>query len=455
MDAAGFAAEQFGAVDLGDQRRNRRLVTIAETIARHPGDTLPRKFGSPAELKAMYRLMNHEAVTHQAVLQPHRDRTREAMVASTEAVLILHDATELDYTGLLSLKAELGQIGNGSQRGYICHNSLALNARTGEVMGLIAQHLHHRVRRKKKEKRTSSRKRATRESRLWTTASVAIGDTPPGCHWIDVCDRGADLFEFLEGELTRGRDFVVRSTHNRRILTANGEEALLREHLRSLPSAGSRTVVVGRSSREVTLCVAMATVQLRCPQVPSGEHGKAPLSVCVIRTWEANPPEGVEPLEWFLLTPSCEDIAKACERVGYYERRWVIEEYHKCLKTGCGIERLQFTTQGSLQPTIGVLSVVSVLLLSLRDLGSRGEHADEPARKYFDAECVDVLCGLRKKDAKSAMTVKECLLALARLGGHQNRKGDGMPGWQTLWHGWMQLQAVLAALHTLQLKQSG
>ena len=102
-----------------------------------------------------------------------------------------------------------------------------------------------------------------------------------------------------------------------------------------------------------------------------------------------------------------------------------------------------------------MLSVVAVLQLSLRDLGSRGSHANEPARAYFDAECVDVLCVLRKKDANAPMTVKECLLALARLGGHQNRKGDGMPGWQILWHGWMQLQAVLAARETLRLNQSG
>ena len=41
------------------------------------------------------------------------------------------------------------------------------------------------------------------------------------------------------------------------------------------------------------------------------------------------------------------------------------------------------------------------------------------------------------------LTVAEFLLGLARLGGHQNRKGDGMPGWQTLWKGMLHLQAML------------
>ena len=42
------------------------------------------------------------------------------------------------------------------------------------------------------------------------------------------------------------------------------------------------------------------------------------------------------------------------------------------------------------------------------------------------------------------LTVREFTLALGRLGGHQNRKGDGLPGWQTLWRGWNQLHAMVS-----------
>jgi hypothetical protein len=42
-----------------------------------------------------------------------------------------------------------------------------------------------------------------------------------------------------------------------------------------------------------------------------------------------------------------------------------------------------------------------------------------------------------------AWTVHDFFYALARLGGHQNRKRDGMPGWITLWRGWTKRQAML------------
>ena len=59
---------------------------------------------------------------------------------STEAqVQAVHDATELDYSSLLSLAGDLGQIGTGSRRGYICQNVLAVEAETGQVLGLVDQ----------------------------------------------------------------------------------------------------------------------------------------------------------------------------------------------------------------------------------------------------------------------------------------------------------------------------
>jgi hypothetical protein len=41
------------------------------------------------------------------------------------------------------------------------------------------------------------------------------------------------------------------------------------------------------------------------------------------------------------------------------------------------------------------------------------------------------------------MSVLEFTMALARLGGHLNRKGDGFPGWLTLWRGWEVLRMMV------------
>ena len=162
MTTSRFGEDHFGGAQLGDVRLARRLVASAAAMAKHPGGTLPNKMNNPAVLKGFYRLMDSDAVTHETVLQPHIDRTLDHMRAHESTVLILHDTTELDYSGLKSLKDELGQIGNGGGRGYKCHNSLAVMAESREVLGLANQILFCRPRVPKGEKKSVRRRRATR-----------------------------------------------------------------------------------------------------------------------------------------------------------------------------------------------------------------------------------------------------------------------------------------------------
>ena len=102
-------------------------------MAKHPGGTFPNKMNNPADLKGFYRLMDSDAVTHETVLQPHIDRTLDHMRAHEGTVLILHDTTELDYTGWKALKDESGHIVNGGGRGDKCHNRHAVMADAREV----------------------------------------------------------------------------------------------------------------------------------------------------------------------------------------------------------------------------------------------------------------------------------------------------------------------------------
>ena len=123
-DTFRFADSVFGEAQLGDQRRTRRLVTLTDQICRHPGGSLPQKLHAPKDLKALYRLCDTKDVTHQAIIQSARQATLRKIQEHPDDVLILHDATELDYTRQTALGPQLGQIGKGNRKGYICHNSL-------------------------------------------------------------------------------------------------------------------------------------------------------------------------------------------------------------------------------------------------------------------------------------------------------------------------------------------
>jgi hypothetical protein len=451
--ARSFAQEHFGAADLGHKARNACLLRVAEQICRHPGGTLPTKLANPADYDAMDRLMNRPETTHASVLASHLARTRSKMEGSSGPVLILHDLTVLDYSGLAI--AELGQVGNGGGRGYLCYNALAVDPSRREVFGLAQQILHRRAKVPAKEGVKAKRQRRDRESRLWSTAVATLGTPPPGAHWLDVADRGADVFEFLATEQRLGRACLVRACYNRVIVTtaeAGGMHAKLFDHLRRLPARGeSRTQTIydpkSRKEREAKLAVAWAQVWVQPPHVRKGEYENQPIRAWAVRVWEVGVPSGAKPVEWMLLsTEEVSDGEGAWEKVTWYACRYMVEEYHKAQKTGCQIEDLQFRSAQALQPMIALLSVVAVLLLNLR-LACRQPEADQRlASELVDSIYEETLRSWRYKKPREAMTVKEYFMALARLGGHMNRKSDGPPGWLVLWRGWMKLHWMVAGV---------
>ena len=464
--AQSFAQRNFGGINLGHKLRNQAAIKTAERICRHPGGTLPMKLTNPAAYKSMDLLMNRPEATHARLLEPHCSRAKEkvAAAATRGPVLILHDTTELDYSGLSI--ADLGPIANGHCRGYLCHNSLALLPETREVLGLAHQILHRREAVGKKESVKAKRDRPGRESRLWSQAVAALGPGVEGTHVIDVGDAGADLFEFLAKVQGLKRRCVVRACHDRNIVVGHEDiefdlnkakrtrqwpgKTSLYKHLRSLGSMGGQKTKEVRArgeaeARSATLSLAYAAVQLLPPHVRRGEYEERPLRVWALRIWEENPPPGSEALEWFVLT--FEPVTSArhgWEVSSWYECRFVVEEYHKAQKTGCAIEKLQFETAQALQPMIALLSVVAVMLLNLREAARRPDADKRAATEVVDATYEEVLRGWRYKNPPSErFTIKEFYMALARLGGHFNRKSDGFPGWLTLWRGWMKLHSMV------------
>jgi hypothetical protein len=448
----------FGDLDLGDQRRTARLVHAVDVMYRHPGGTLPDKLNRPADLRAFYRLMQRPEVTHETLIRSHAAYTRAAMATQDIAtVLILHDATELDYTKKTTVCRQLGQIGEGSHRGYICHNSLAVRADTGAVLGLTSQLLHHRADVPKNETLKQSRQRRDRESRLWVLGAQASGPAPDGVRCVDISDSLSDTFEYMAYEASQGRHFVLRQREDRRLHQPLAGNNYLEAAVRALPSQCQRPLQVqasaGRTARRTTVEVAFASVCVAAPGKQHGDYAKTPLDLWVVRVWEENTPAGEDLLEWILLTNvPVADIAAAQERVAWYERRPIIEEYHKGMKTGCCIESLQFDSLDRLEPAIAVLSVVTTTLLQLRDAARAPDAKQRPAREVIGDDYVAVLVSYYGKRLSSQPSIWEFYLHVARLGGHQNRKCDGFPGWITLWRGWTRLQAMVDGYHAAHRK---
>jgi hypothetical protein len=446
MGDTAWIQQLVGTAELGDQRRTQRLVKLIEALVAHPLGSLPSKL-SRAELKAAYRWCSADDVTHAAVEQAVHRGTMALCEETPGTILVLHDCSELDYSFRRSLREQLGAIGDGRGRGYFCHSSVAVTPE-GRFLGVARQILHRPVRAPTGEGHAGRRDRSSRNSLLWLKGTAGLPADP---RYVDVCDRGADTFEFLEHELCSGRRFVIRGKTNRRCYAGHDgkRKVKLKQHLRRQPSRGTKSLSIGhkpatgnqpaRRARVATLQVSWAAVQLRCPQVRKGHHGREPLRVWCVRLWEKR-----GKLERFLLVGHpIKTLKQALEVAGWYEKRWVQEEWHKCLKMGCGVEALQFTDRTRLEPMIMVLSVVAGWLLQLRDLARDEETSQQPATNVVPEKVVRTVCLWRHREEKPQWSVREFCLALGRLGGHQNRKSDGLPGWITLWRGYERLANML------------
>ena len=458
MDALNWAAGvsfgqvHFGNCDFHDARLVARAVKTADLILRHPGGTLPEKLNHNADIIGLYRFANNSKVTHPALMAAHFAVTRAKMEQCPGVVLIISDTTELDFTGLESVE-NLGSIGNGGGRGILCHNSLAVRFDDRQVLGLANQILHTRRKVRKGEKAAAKRNHPGRESRLWVKGMEGIAPAPPSAQWVNVTDRGGDTFEFIDRCDESRKRYLVRSKHNRMLELEPAGDAppkpvRLHDYAESLPATCRRNVSVQangkQTPRDTEVEIAFAKVTIRCPAQPRGEHRDQPLETYVVQVREINPPRDAVPLLWTLLTNTPvnnDQDARRC--VDWYQCRPIVEEYHKGQKTGCGIEQPQFTTRHALEVVTGVLSVVAVALLNLRDLSRRADAQTLPATKVIDAVYVNVLSVWRLRKCKPEMTVYEFCRALAKLGGHFNRTHDHPPGWLVLWRGWTQLQLLV------------
>ena len=80
--------------------------------------------------------------------------------------------------------------------------------------------------------------------------------------------------------------------------------------------------------------------------------------------------DGEEAVEWFLLTSlDVDSFDTAVESIGYYLKRWRVEDFFRVLKSGCRAEHLAFHTADRLQRAITINAVIAWRLMLMTLLG--------------------------------------------------------------------------------------
>lgn len=449
-DTQIWAERNFGSCQLGDLRRNRRLIKLAIQQAARPDGSLPDQTETWGDCKAAYLLFDTEDICFQDILAPHCRMTREACNVG-EIKLIICDTTELDYTSLRKTTG-LGRIGNGNGRGFFLHTAMMIDESSHRIEGLAGQEVFYRpIPIGAKPAKHSRRGKEDRESAVWGRLIDRVGSPPEGVTWIYLCDRGADDIEVMWKSINNHCGFVIRASQlNRNILTLDGRKLALSEFLLELPDCGDREIEVRATQKEAariaTVTLRYGNVELPLPRILTPwlktHRPKAPLRVGVVELVETNPPKGIPPIRWVLY--SCSPVnsqAEADQVIEHYEQRPTIEDYHKALKKGAAVEDRQLQTAVRLERAAALSSVVAVRLMQLKTAAV--ETPARPARELVPARWIRLLNITRKKPSNPEMTIREFVRELAGLGGFLGRKRDGEPGWITLWRGFEKLQLII------------
>jgi hypothetical protein len=419
--------QEFRGVHLGDKRLDQRCLELVEDLGNHPDQSIPKSCGDWASTKAAYRFFENEHVTRDALLEPHIQQTLKRQEGRQD-VLAIEDTTYLNYTAHPETQ-DLGPIGTAEGlQGLVVHNTMAVDAQRGEVLGMLHQEVWARGGRHPKNETGRQRRQRARESECWqrgVKAVDALGLTAA----IHVMDREGDIYEVLRR--VEEKRFVIRACWNRLL---SKQEGYLFEVLRRSEPIGKMVVIVpargGRKAREALVTLRRKQMTI-CPPTALRRQGKD-VVVNVLEAFEHHAPKGSAPLHWVLLTREPVDTVTQCVQISaWYKCRWKIEEFHKSLKTGCHIEQRQLRTRAKLEALLGLYSVIGIMLLRARDAARQTETK---AGEYFNEIQLRLLRRQYPRMPKIP-TARDAFRAVAQMGGFLARKGDGDPGWKTLWLG--------------------
>jgi len=452
LDAQLWAKTQFGTAHLHDKRRTDRLVYLATQITADPSGSLPEQTECWNDLRAAYNLFDCEDVTFEAIASPHWELTKKARA---ELLLIIADTTEIDYGPCRKIDGA-SPVGSGIGQGFHLHSGLMVSAEDDRVHGLAGQLIHHRQPAPEGEKRSQRLNRDNRESQIWSQLVNQIGSPPSGTRWVHVVDRGADDFEFFYSCQQTETDWVARAKNmTRKMITSEGGNTSLTSYKHTLAEAGSFALKLRarpkQPARSAKLAVAFGMLNMPTPSLISPSLKKAkpePIPMWVVWVCEVEAPQGIVPIEWVLYTSlPLGNFDDAMSVVSHYEKRWLIEEWHKVVKTGHRVEARQLKTSARLEAMMGLMSVAAVRLFQLK--AEARTAPERPAEEFVPPKYVRALKAVRKLGASTELSVGRCFREIAKLGGFLGRRSDGEPGWITIWRGWDKLQTMVRGVEAI------
>jgi len=459
--------DEFANANLNDVRRSRRLCKVVAALADSPSASICAATGGWNETIAAYRLLNSTGFEPAALLAPHREAVARRC-AGHACVAVSQDTTEFDFSHMKETGG-LGPLNEETRRGFYMHSLYAVSEQ-GLPLGLLDAGIM--LRDDETFRTAATRKQRPieeKESRRWVEGylkTLELARRLPECEVFSISDREGDIFEVYQAWQEAGdgprAEWIIRANQDRALANvAGGDASKLFAALEIAPVLGEiefdvrarkgtkkvkgNRVATHRSARAVHQVVRAMKITPRPPERRGGKLKK--VSFWAILAEETDPPAGEEPIRWLLLTSKeVATLAEARRILNLYMRRWDIEVFHRVLKTGCRVERIQLKTGRAVIHAIMIYSVIAWRILYLTHLGRR--CPEMPCGCVFEeAEWKSACAVVKRKKEAGEPSLREFIGIVGKLGGHLGRKSDGAPGPQSIWQGLTRVRDFACAWH--------
>ena len=363
-------------------------------------------------------------VTAAKLIEGWADRT--GLAVSGRHVLAVQDTSEVAVPTTAQRRRGLGPVGKGNAYGVLVHAMIAVDAATRACLGLVGGDVWTRA----GVNPTPHRKRPLegRESVRWINTSQRAKQVLKSAAMVTVVDdREADIYP--KWAVLPEADFhlLTRAMSDRKLA---GGGTLFNVAAR-FAVAGRRTIELParpptRAKRSAILELRFGEVEICRPRDELDRGLPKTVQLRLVEVQEVDPPEGVVPLHWRLLTThDIADAAEAWRIVGWYQARWTIEQLFRVMKSqGLQLEDSQL---GSAERLVKLAAVatkaacVDIQLTQERD----GKH-QMPAANVFTEPEIETLAALgptlegsteRQRNHHPVSSLAWAAWIIARLGG--------------------------------------
>lgn len=434
----------------GDKRRGAVGDALLAAMQRHRTLQLHKLAESRAQTQQFRGFLSCSAVGTVEMMATAGRKTNQR--AAGRHVLAIQDTTELHFPTHEASKQGFGKGGNGKDLGLFLHPVLGVDADNGGIIGLIDCMMMNRTGGKVSDRRNRSAE--DKESHRWLEGAQIAGERLEAASMITVvADRESDVYD-LFAHRPANVHLLCRSAQDRAV--ADG--GLLSQLCDGWPEQERRTIAVpprpGQAGRQAEVAVRFGAVRLRRPQTPGSRHLPESVDLHVVDVREINPPRGVEPVHWRLLTThAVSTLAEAHRIIDWYKMRWTIEQVFRSLKThGLRLEQSQMpqACHFTKLAVIALIAAVRAMQLVLARDGTTGQKLTDALDTTDQPALVQLNATLEGRTEKLKNPYDPASLAwlawiVARLGGWSGYTSRGYrpPGPKTIHDGLLRLDPIL------------